>query len=98
MIKLKQKDKAKAKLNKLRIKIDRIDNNIIKELHKRWVVLGKVKKLKKISGIKIVDDGRMKNMESRHSILAKKYSVPDYVVQHVFNIVLRESVKYQKGK
>jgi len=98
MVRLKQKDKANEELRKLRVKIDRIDKNIIKQLHKRWTIAQKMKKLKKRFGIKIVEDTRVRDMKLKHGTAAKKFIVPEDVIQKVFSVIIRESLKHQKGK
>lgn len=90
--------KAKKELQKLRTKIDRADRNIVRELHKRWKVAGKLKALKKRYGIKIVEDARIKEMKQKHVTSAKKYYVPEKVVDKVFTVIVKESLKFQKGK
>jgi len=98
MNKNKLKEKGKNELKKLRVKIDRTDKNIIRELHKRWVISGKLKQIKKRYGIKIVEDSRLKEMKNKHIAVAKKYSVPDMVVMAIFKVIVNESIKHQKGK
>jgi len=98
MNKNKLKEKGKNELKKLRVKIDRADKNIIRELHKRWVISGKLKQIKKRYGIKIVEDSRLKEMKNKHMAVAKKYNVPDMVVMAVFKVIVNESIKHQKGK
>lgn len=97
-LKKMSEEKAKKELKKLRVKIDRTDKNIIREMHKRWVIAGKLKQLKKRYGIKIVEDSRMKAMKQKHISVAKKYNVPDKVVGAVFKVIVNESLKYQKSK
>ena len=100
--KLKQKKKEKSEwtgeMKRLRGKIDRIDKNIIKELHKRWVVAGKIKRLKKRYDLKIVDMARMKEIRKKHLSIAKKYNVPDDAVKGVFKVIVNEAIKFQKQK
>ena len=90
------KAKGKAELKKLRVKVDRIDRNIIKELHKRWTVSEKMRQLKKRYGTKIVEDSRIKEMKKKHKTASKSFVVPEEVIEKVFKVIVNESLKHQK--
>ena len=95
---LKTQDKAKKELKKLRVKVDRIDKNIMKELHKRWIISGKMKQLKKRYGVKIVDQARIDELKRKHIITAKQFNMPSIVSDKVFKVIVNESLQYQKSK
>ena len=94
----KKKAEWESKLKSLRGKIDRVDKNIIKELHKRWVVAEKIRYLKKRHDLKIVDNERMKQMKKKHLSTAKKYNVPGEVVSGVFKVIVNDAIRFMKMK
>ena len=75
-----------------------LDKNIIRELHKRWVVADKIKHLKKRYDLKTIDTARMQEMKIKHLSFARQYNVSGEVVVNVFKVIVNETIKFIRMK
>lgn len=78
-----------------RQQIDKIDEQIVKLLGKRMILVKEIAKFKKAEGLPIKDSGREDELRRRLKILAKKHGLDPEFVNYLYNHVFIESRQIQ---
>lgn len=84
------------RLTKLRKEVDKIDENILELLGKRFAVTKKVGKLKKEAKIGVIDQKRWISLLDKNLSHAKKMGIPVTLVKKIYQLIHLHSVKLQK--
>ena len=85
------------KLDQIRKKIDKIDDQIIHLLVKRKACTLDVGKYKKENGLKIFQPKREQEVLKARSRLAKKYGLDQGFIRDIFKSIFKDSRKIQKN-
>jgi len=83
-------------LSELRMEIDKIDANIIKQLAKRQRIAEKVGRYKRRHGTKIVDAKRETQMSRARYALSLHYQLNIPYVERIFKIIITYSRRLQR--
>lgn len=83
-------------IKKLRDRIDKIDENIIKKLSQRKILSEKVGELKLKLSRNIIDHKREEQLIKRYKKLSDLYHLQPEFVLKLFKIIMRNSRKLQK--
>jgi chorismate mutase len=81
------------KIEKLRKKVDTIDNKLISLLSDRFKTTKEIQSLKKKAGLGLRDGSRENAILKEVSKLAKKLKIDASFVEDIFKRILRESKK-----
>lgn len=85
-------------LNSLRKKINKIDNNLLKLISKRFEICKKIGKFKNKNNIKIYDKKREKLIFKNLKEKSKKYKLNEKCIEKVFKIIIKNSREIQINK
>lgn len=85
-----------AKLDRLRERIDVIDENLIRELSERMKISAEIGELKRGHGVAIVQPGRWEKVLEKVRELASQYGLDEEFVLGVFEAIHAASVKEQE--
>lgn len=83
-------------LEKLRNKIDKIDEKILKLMAERFEVTEKIGLYKKQNSLKTVDKNREKEMLTKFKVQSEKLNLPFKQVKKIFQEILNLSYLSQK--
>tara|TARA_Y100001935_G_scaffold252031_2_gene255121 strand:+ start:588 stop:884 length:297 start_codon:yes stop_codon:yes gene_type:complete len=86
-----------TKLKKVRMKIDNIDNKIVKLISDRFKEIHKVTKLKE-NHDQIIDHDRITNILKSVKSKAKKNKVDPEIVIRIWQIFIQEAIKLEYSK
>tara|TARA_B100000131_G_C17799350_1_gene484784 strand:- start:126 stop:422 length:297 start_codon:yes stop_codon:yes gene_type:complete len=92
-----KKNKNIAQLKKVRLKIDSIDNKIVKLISERFKEIHKVTKLKD-SQDQIIDHERISHILKSVQSKAKKNKVDKEIVIRIWQIFIHEAIKLEYSK
>lgn len=84
------KYKREKKLNYLRRDMDKIDEEILRMLAKRFVLVQKIMKYKKLNRIKLVDKEREKQILKKVKIKSRKYKISEKSIENIFKSILKK--------
>ena len=82
------------KLNKIRKKLDKLDNNFLDLIKRRTLLVDEVlltKKLKK----QIIDKKRIRKILSNIRIKSKKRKIDTNITQQIWKTMIRSYIKYE---
>jgi len=83
-------------LNVLRKQIDQIDQEIIKQLSNRFLVVKKIGQIKKELGIQPLDKNRWKKVLSNRILISKKFGLPTKLIKSIYNLIHEYALKIEK--
>lgn len=86
----------KNDLEKLREKIDKVDQKLLKLLAQRVALVRKVGEYKKANGLKIVDSKREAEVIKQKSALVKDTVLSEDFINKVWKLFFMESYKQEK--
>lgn len=84
-------------ISNLRKEIDKIDGSIISSIAKRYEIVRKIGKLKKIDNLNIEDLDREKWLSDYHKKISLKFGLKPEVIQNIFSSIIREAKRIQKN-
>jgi chorismate mutase len=84
-------------IRRLRLKIDKIDENIIKNLAKRDKIVIRIGKLKNKSSKKIVDTNREDYLMHLYDKLSEDFALKPSYVKRLFKMIITHSRKLQRS-
>ena len=77
-------------IKKLRKKIDRVDQNLLKILAKRFKITQKIGIYKKKKKFTVLDKRREKGIFRKRKILAKKLNLDSLLVEKIFKLIIKK--------
>ena len=83
-------------LNVLRKQIDQIDQEIIKQLSNRFLVVKKIGQIKKELGIQPLDKNRWKKVLSNRIFFSIKFGLPTKLIKSIYNLIHEYALKIEK--
>ena len=83
-------------LSRLRIKIDKVDNLLIKTLAQREKIVQKIAKIKKKQYLPIINKKREQEIYNQLKKKAKMYHLEEKYLLQLFKLIIRYSRKIQK--
>jgi len=83
-------------LSRLRIKIDKVDNLLIKTLAQREKIVQKIAKIKKKQQLPIINKKREQEIYNQLKKKAKMYHLEEKYLLQLFKLIIRYSRKIQK--
>lgn len=84
------------KIEELRKDIDKLDNQIIELIRKRFALVSKVADYKKKNDIPVEDSEREKKLLESKKELAAELGIDSNLIEKIFNELLEESRNIQK--
>lgn len=84
------------KLENLRKKIDTVDEKIIKLIADRFLIIEKIKFLKNMDHIPVLQNDREKEILKHIRLLSENYHLSEKFILKIWKEILRESKKIQK--
>lgn len=86
----------KPDLKKLRKKLDKIDEEIIRDISLRMKIVHQIAFVKALHGIKIKDKKREKELFEHIAETARVYHLSPLFAEKIFSMILQESYREQK--
>jgi len=77
-------------IKKLQKKIDRVDQNLLKILAKRFKITQKIGIYKKKKKFTVLDKRREKGIFRKRKILAKKLNLDSLLVEKIFKLIIKK--------
>ena len=90
--------KKSEKLQKLRDKIDIIDDKIITFLATRTNIVREIGELKKIHNIKPLDNKRFNDLLKSKLLKAKSLNLSKDFIKELYNLIHKYSIKIEKNE
>lgn len=84
-------------LIKFRQQIDKVDNELLKTLAKRFKIIKKIYQFKKKSSLPLIDKKREKELLKKRDLMAQKLNLDRKLVRNIFLCILK-TVKKEYGK
>lgn len=84
-------------LEELRLQIDSLDKEIIEKIAKRQRIVEEVRKFKLKHNIEVFDKVREEYLHEYHAKLSKTYDVSITFIQQLFDLIMEESKRVQRG-
>ncbi len=82
-------------LDKIRLKIDKIDSEILVLLRDRFELVQQIGNVKKQHGVPVVDFGREKSVKENLIKIAKERGLSEQFVVELYELILDESRRLQ---
>ena len=83
------------KLKDLRAQIDALDEQLVRIIARRFVLVKLIKQAKKTKGLPVVDKKREKNILQKLKTLSHKHVISYSILKNVFNAIFKESKSLQ---
>ena len=87
--------KNKIKLEKIRSKLDKLDNNLLSTIKKRTILVKKVLKLKEYKK-EIVDKKRINSILKKIHIKSKKLNIDPKITNRIWKNIILSYIDYEK--
>ena len=84
------------KLQGYRKQIDKIDEEIIKLLAKRFETVTKIDKFKKENNLSIIDNNRFQKVLNKVKNIASKHGISVSFIQDMYNLIHKYSCELEK--
>jgi len=81
-----------ASLEQLRVQIDRLDENLVEILARRFRVTEEIGRLKKAMALPAVDEEREQRQRIRIQALARQHGLREDVAMKVLRVIIEETV------
>ncbi|MFA5995946.1 MAG: chorismate mutase [Patescibacteria group bacterium] len=83
-------------LDKLRQGINKIDEQIVKNIAERFNIVQQIKQYKQQHSLSVQDVNREEQLLLRVAALAQQYQLPVEFVAHLFDVIMQQSRQQQK--
>ncbi len=83
-------------LEKLRLELDKIDEEIIKKLKERFDIVKQIWEYKKQNNIKALQPERWKKVLNSRKNIAKKYNISEKFIEKIWNEIHKEALEIEK--
>lgn len=83
-------------LEDYRKQIDKIDQQILQTLSKRFEVVAKIGKLKKKLGLPVLDIKRWKKVQQSREQAGKKLGLPEKLIKNIYKAIHKYSLEIEK--
>jgi len=83
-------------LNQLRKKIDKIDSEILELFKKRLNIVEKIAEVKRLSGLKITDKKREREMIEKRKKIGEREGIEKMLVEELFKKIISLSKKHMR--